>query len=47
MAWRTHLPDFFPTPHPSRHTTAGLRRNPWFETVLAPELRERVRRIFG
>lgn len=33
---------FFPLPHPSWRTTAWLKRNPWFETDVLPELRARV-----
>ena len=46
-AWREHLPDFLPLPHPSWRNTAWLARNPWFEAELAPELRERVRALLG
>jgi uracil-DNA glycosylase len=41
-AWREHAPRFIPLPHPSWRNTAWLQRNPWFETELLPELRERV-----
>lgn len=30
------------TPHPSWRNNAWLKRNPWFETDLLPELRKRV-----
>lgn len=40
--WREFLPRYLPTPHPSWRTTAWVRRNPWFETDLLPELRRRV-----
>ena len=33
------------TPHPSWRNNAWLKRNPWFETDLLPELRKRVRRL--
>tara|TARA_R110002072_G_scaffold125838_8_gene262126 strand:- start:685 stop:1296 length:612 start_codon:yes stop_codon:yes gene_type:complete len=33
----------FTTPHPSWRNTAWLRRNPWFETDVLPELRRAVR----
>ena len=46
-AWREHLPDFLPLPHPSWRNTAWLARNPWFEAELAPELRRRVRALLG
>lgn len=41
-AWRDYLPEFLPLPHPSWRNTAWLRRNPWFEAELVPELRRRV-----
>lgn len=45
--WR-ELPDrFMPLPHPSWRNTAWLRRNPWFEAELLPELRSRVAALVG
>ena len=44
-AWREYLPRFIPTPHPSWRNTAWLKRNPWFEAELVPELRERIARM--
>lgn len=41
-AWRDYLPRFIPTPHPSWRNTGWLKRNPWFEEELVPELRARV-----
>lgn len=43
--WRDHAPAVFPLPHPSWRNTAWLRRNPWFETDLLPELRRTVAAI--
>jgi len=43
--WRRALPRFLPLPHPSWRNTAWLRRNPWFESELVPELRRRVHGI--
>jgi uracil-DNA glycosylase len=40
--WRDYLPAFLPLPHPSWRNTAWLRKNPWFEADLVPELRRRV-----
>ena len=40
--WRAHLPDFLPTPHPSWRSTNWLKRNPWFDDEVVPELRRRV-----
>lgn len=44
-AWRDQPPDSFPLPHPSWRNTGWLKRNPWFETELLPELRARVRQV--
>lgn len=41
-AWRNYLPDHMPMPHPSWRVNAWLRRNPWFETEVLPELRARI-----
>ena len=35
----------FPLPHPSWRNTAWLKRHPWFEAELVPELRARVRAV--
>ena len=44
-AWREYAPDLLVLPHPSWRNTAWLRKNPWFETEVLPNLRERVQRI--
>ena len=41
--WRDYGADVIPLPHPSWRNTGWLKRNPWFETELAPALRQRVR----
>ena len=41
-AWRDHLPAAIPLPHPSWRNTGWLKKNPWFEAELLPELRARV-----
>lgn len=45
--WRSAPPDVLPLPHPSWRNTAWLRRNPWFESELVPELRRRVAEVLG
>jgi uracil-DNA glycosylase len=40
--WRAYLPTFLPTPHPSWRSTIWLKRNPWFDAEVVPELRRRV-----
>ena len=44
-AWRDYLPEFLPLPHPSWRNTGWLKRNPWFEREVVPELRRKVRRL--
>ena len=45
QAWREHLPRYFGLPHPSWRNIGWLRRNPWFERELLPELRRRVQAL--
>ena len=44
-AWRDHLPDYLPLPHPSWRTRAWVKRNPWFEDEILPDLKFHVRRL--
>lgn len=44
-AWREFLPEFLPLPHPSPRNLNWLRRHPWFEAEVVPELRRRVREV--
>ncbi len=46
-AWRDWLPDYLTTPHPSWRTTHWLKKNPWFEDEVLPELRRRTRDLVG
>jgi uracil-DNA glycosylase len=41
-AFRDHLPQYFPLPHPSWRTTAWERRHPWFQSDAIPALRRAV-----
>lgn len=41
--WRDHAPQVFPLPHPSWRNTGWLKKNPWFEAELLPELRAAIR----
>ena len=45
--FRDHLPEFLPMPHFSPRNRLWLRRNPWFEEEVVPELRARVRKAMG
>ena len=41
-SWRDHGPALMPLPHPSPRNNIWLKRNPWFEREVLPELRMRV-----
>ena len=41
--WQDYPRGVFPLPHPSWRNTAWLKRNPWFETDLLPDLRACVK----
>ena len=43
--FRTHLPRYFPLPHPSWRTVAWEKRNPWFGDEVLPALRREVARV--
>ena len=45
--WRDYLPRHLPLPHPSPRNLLWLRRNPWFEAEVVPELRARVATILA
>lgn len=46
--WRSFLEQgVIVTPHPSWRNNAWLKRNPWFETELLPELRKRVQSLLS
>jgi uracil-DNA glycosylase len=46
-AWRDYRPEFMPLPHPSWRNTGWLKKHPWFERELVPELRQRVRMLLA
>jgi uracil-DNA glycosylase len=46
-AFRDHLPDTIPLPHPSPRNQLWLKVNPWFEEELVPVLREHVADALG
>ena len=41
-SYAEYLPEYFPIPHPSPRNGIYLRRNPWFEEVNVPHLRELI-----
>lgn len=40
-----YLPKFWPLPHPSPRNQFWLRKNPWFEQAIVPELKTTIHRI--
>jgi uracil-DNA glycosylase len=48
--WRDYAsarPRVIPLPHPSWRNTGWLRRHPWFEAELLPDLRNEIARLMG
>ena len=43
--FHTGRPRLFPLPHPSWRNSGWLKRNPWFEAELLPDLRAEVARL--
>jgi uracil-DNA glycosylase len=43
--WRDFGPRYIPIPHPSPRNTLWLKRNPWFEEEVVPNLRRRVQQL--
>lgn len=41
-AWREYQPALWPLPHPSPRNNIWLKKNPWFEREVLPELRRHV-----
>jgi len=44
-AWREHWPTVIPLPHPSPRNNIWLRKNPWLERELLPQLKSRVAEV--
>ena len=40
--YKEYLPQYFVMPHPSPRNRLWLRRNPWFEAEIIPDLQERI-----
>ena len=45
--WKSLGPDRLPLPHPSPRNNIWLKKNPWFEAEVLPELQSWVRRALG
>lgn len=46
-AYREYLPRYFPLPHPSPRNLMWMRKNPWFENEVIPELQAAVSKILN
>ena len=44
-AWKEFAPACYPLPHPSWRNNGWLKRNPWFEEQVLPDLRSTVREL--
>jgi len=44
-AFSQYGPQFLPLPHPSWRSAIWMRKNPWFEGEVIPELRNEVRKL--
>lgn len=44
-SWQDYLPDYFVLPHPSPRNNIWLKKNPWFEEDILPELKKVVKSI--
>ena len=43
--WSQYAPEFFPLPHPSPRNNLWLRKNPWFEQEVVPELQKQIQAL--
>lgn len=46
-SWRKHFPEKIPLVHPSPRNNYWLKKNPWFEEELIPQLRIRVAEVLA
>ena len=42
QSWREFAPHLWPLPHPSPRNNIWLKKNPWFEHAVLPELRAQI-----
>ena len=45
-AYAEYLPGFFVLPHPSWRNKGWLKKNPWFERRVVPDLRRRLKAVW-
>ena len=43
-AFHEYGPQFFPLPHPSWRSVTWMRKHPWFELTVIPQLRKAIRK---
>lgn len=46
-SWAKVLPIYFPLPHPSPRNNIWIKKNPWFEKKVLPELKTKVSNILN
>jgi len=46
-SWREYWPQYLVLPHPSPRNNIWLKKNPWFEQTVLPELSVRVAKILN
>lgn len=44
-AWSDYAPEYFPLPHPSPRNNIWLKRNPWFEESVVPNLKDQFQKL--
>ena len=44
-AWKSYLPAVIPLPHPSPRNNIWLKKNPWFEKNVVPELQLKIAQL--
>ena len=46
-SWREYWPNYLVLPHPSPRNNIWLKKNPWFEQDVLPELGKRIATILN
>jgi len=41
--YNEYLPEYLPLPHPSPRNNIWIKKNPWFEELVVPELRRKIK----